>query len=249
VISSFKSNHDSLELEILFDHNISNNIIPDNLLKLIDPQSIQISKIKQDNWLEKVSASLGNIQTKYFHIIRNNKEHKDGLIPIIINDSNAFGMGDHATTSLCIEAIEYAHDKIFHSSVNNVLDIGTGTGILAICAKKIWPKANIYGVDIDQVAIKTSIKHAKLNNVKIDFGMDLSLYKKRHYDIIVANILARPIIEMADDIVSLLSPNGIVILSGFLDDQSILIENRFDQDSLRCVYSLNKNNWVGLILS
>ena len=230
-------------LEIYFGHEILSNMIPIKLLQYIQENSLKIYKIEPKDWVADSASLLSDLETSKFHIIRDLKQQKNHLIPIIINITRAFGTGDHATTLGCIESIEKYCDK----QVKSVLDIGTGTGILAISAKKLWQDAEIIATDIDEVALEVASNHAELNKADIKFQMDLPRGVK--FDVILANILARPLIEMAENIASLLSKNGIIILSGFLDNQLESIISEYQKYNLFSISVINKDRWITLVLA
>ena len=235
-------------MEIYFSEEPHQNIIPKELGNMVDADSIKITKVENKDWTDRALSSLGEIKTEKFHIIRSSDALLSGLIPIILNLTRAFGTGEHATTIGCLEALElYANKK-----VQKVLDIGTGTGILAIAAKKLWPDAEVCATDIDAVAIEVAKEHANTNNVALKFeGMDGvgSLVVKQKYDIVLANILARPLIEMSYDISSLVEECGVVILSGFLENQMHDILGSYAKYDLLKFKHFNKSNWITLILT
>jgi len=224
------------------------NIIPKGLYDLIDSDSIKITKVESKDWTDRALSTLGEIKTEKFHIIRSRDALLSGLIPIILNLTRAFGTGEHATTIGCLEALELHAGK----KVHKVLDIGTGTGILAIAAKKLWPGAEVWATDIDAVAIEVAKEHANTNEVELKFEvMDgvASLGVRQKYDIILANILARPLMEMAENISSLVAASGVVILSGFLENQMDDILEAYEKYYLLRLKHFNKNNWITLILA
>ena len=239
---------DEWRLELYFDAHKDAKIIPENLLPLISTDSIQIIKVENKDWTDFAASSLGEIKTAKFHIIRSNITSAQELIPIILDLTRAFGTGEHATTMGCLEALElYADNKI-----DSVLDIGTGTGILAIAAKKLWPEASVTATDIDEVAIDVAGHHADINNAALTLEvMDgvASMGQAQKYDIILANILARPLIEMGGDITSLMHDKSILILSGFLENQMQSIVECYGKYNIAEVKHTNKNNWITLILT
>ena len=153
-----------------------------------------------------------------------------GLIPFEIDASLAFGTGQHATTSGCLEALDRLERG--GSRFCNIADIGTGTGLLAFAALALWPGAKCIASDIDGVAVDVARDNAAINGVKLGHGggelllvqadgMDSPLLAARApFDLIVANILAGPLVELAPDFARTLAPGGTVILAGLLDMQA-----------------------------
>jgi ribosomal protein L11 methyltransferase len=153
-----------------------------------------------------------------------------GRINFEIDASLAFGTGQHATTSGCLAAL----DKLERDGARfaNVADIGTGTGLLAFAALKLWPDAKCIATDIDPVAMDVARDNAAINGMRtghgagelllaVADGMDSAMLAARTpFDLIIANILAGPLIELAPDFVKALSAGGTVVLAGLLDTQA-----------------------------
>jgi len=239
---------DQWMIEIYFGEKLDRNIMPQELFHFIDQDSLNIVQVENKDWTDRALSSLGEIKTEKFHIMRSRDASQSGLIPIILNLTRAFGTGEHDTTIGCLEVIESYSDK----DVRKVLDIGTGTGILAIAAKKLWPNAAVLATDIDAVAIEVAQEHANINNVLLDLEVIdgvKSLGISEKYDIILANILARPLIEIAQDIAMLVADGGIVILSGFLENQMDDIIESYEKYNLYKLRHFNKNSWITLILT
>lgn len=143
------------------------------------------------------------------------KDKVDSDIIINLDPGGAFGTGTHATTRLCIQALE----KILTEDhqINNAIDVGTGSGILAIAAAKLGVK-NIYGIDIECVSIEASIENAEKNNVSELCHFDDKSIRKTYeeYDLVIVNILAKTIHSMAEDIKRITKRNGTLLLSGLI---------------------------------
>lgn len=167
---------------------------------------------------------------------------KEGEIIIEIDPGAAFGTGTHETTSLCIEQLEGKID-----SESMVLDIGTGTGILAILSSKLGAK-DVLGIDIDDDSVRIAKENVEVNdceNVDIKKG---NLLDKVDYeaDIVVANITADIIIRMVSQLSKVLKNGGLFISSGILSTKvenvrTALLENNFD-----IVETLVKGEWAGI---
>lgn len=142
-------------------------------------------------------------------------DKKDTDIIIKLDPGGAFGTGTHATTRLCIQALEKILDN--DHKINTAIDVGTGSGILAIAAAKLGVK-NIYGIDIESVSIDVSIENAENNNVSDVCHFDDNSIRKTsdEYDLVIVNILAKTIHSMAEDIKRITKRNGILLLSGLI---------------------------------
>lgn len=205
-----------------------------------------IEEIEDKDWLKEVGSNIGDVKTSLFHITREESE-KNNLIPIIIANPRAFGMGDHITTIGCLNALEelYESGKL---NPNAIMDVGTGTGILAIAAKKLYSNADVFGVDICHEAVEISKEHAKLNETDIEFDSEITKYENQKFDLILANILANPLMDMANTISNMLNKNGYLILSGFTSNQLDDLEKTYKNHSLRNVKITNNDEWIVIIM-
>ena len=174
------------------------------------------------NWVAISQAALPPVRAQRFTV---HGSHDRGRIPqgpnaILIEAGEAFGTAHHATTYGCLLAIErLAARGAFH----NILDLGCGSGILAIAAARAWPKARIAGVDIDAQSIVVARENATANRAgnHIEFvcgdGVDDPEIRRRApFDLIIANILAKPLIMLSPDVRRSAGKGGIVVLSGLL---------------------------------
>ena len=138
----------------------------------------------------------------------------------LIEASRAFGTGHHETTSGCLAMLD-ALDGPFA----NVIDIGTGTGLLAFAAAHLWPEAAVMGTDIDPVSIDVTRENAVLNGVAgidlvvADGTLDDAIVARAPYDLVIANILAGPLVSMAPEIASIADAGATIVLAGLLETQ------------------------------
>ncbi len=165
-------------------------------------------------------------------------------IVIEINPSLAFGTGHHETTRLCIEAIEGLVSK---RDINNILDVGCGSGILSISAVMLGIE-DVVGFDTDPVAIIESRKNAKKNGVldKIKFFCGYLDSAKGQYDLIVANVYIEPILFMKEELKSKLSPGGAMIISGIPHIRRDEAVRGLKLAGLVLLDELRQGDWVAL---
>lgn len=172
-------------------------------------------------------------------------------LAVEIEAALAFGTGHHGTTSGCLKAIS---DELKRRRPYAVLDVGTGTGILAFAAAKAL-RARVVAGDIDPVAIEVARANARLNGI----APHLALYvgpgirhplarRRRHFDLVVANILARPLARLARDIASVLAPAGTLVLSGLLDRDVPGIVAAYRTQGLALRSRASREGWATLVL-
>lgn len=139
----------------------------------------------------------------------------------LIDAGRAFGTGHHETTSGCLAMIDGMADRDFA----NVIDVGTGTGLLAFAARELWPDARIMATDIDPMAVDVTRDNAVANHVPgidllvADGALDDAITAAAPYDLVIANVLAGPLISMAPELAAIAAPVATIILAGLLDTQ------------------------------
>ncbi len=189
--------------------------------------------LDDEDWVTMSQAGLDPVEAGRFfvHTAADAGVLPAGRIGIQIEAGLAFGTGQHATTTGCLltlHALGY--------TPKNALDLGTGTAILALAIVKAWPTALVTASDIDPVAIDVSRENSEVNMVNIgeaageialyvaDGLEDEALSARGPFDLVVANILAGPLIEMAPSIAAALAPGGTLILAGLLAGQADAVE-------------------------
>jgi ribosomal protein L11 methyltransferase len=174
-----------------------------------------------------------------------------GVIPIRIEAGLAFGTGHHETTALCLAALS---DLSKRRRFDNVLDLGCGTGLLAIGAAKLWRKP-VLASDIDVVAVEVTRENAAANGeaplvraLTADGLTHPVLARKAPYDLIIANILASPLTRLAPDIARALAPGGIALLSGLLAWQENMVTSFYRPQGLVYRGARRSGAWSALVL-
>ncbi len=175
----------------------------------------------------------------------------DGQIPLEIDASIAFGSGEHGTTHGCLLLLEKLYDQGFKPHC--VLDMGCGSGILAIGAAKLWPVPTI-GVDIEDDAKILTLQHAESNNVGEyitayvgDGYKTYAVQQIEHFDLIIQNILPGPLKDMAPDMYQYLDDSGYLILSGILHDQADDVIAVHDALGLKLREHIKIGEWTSLL--
>lgn len=169
--------------------------------------------------------------------------------PIIIEPKMAFGTGHHPTTALCLTCIADLHREGAIAPGMEFLDLGTGSGILGIGLAKLG--LNGLGLDIDPQAIACADENAAINNVaetfKVAVGGINTLPEGKRFQVIVANILSKPLIFMAKDILNHLEPGGCLALSGILVEQAPDVIRAYQRLGLPEPVQRNEGEWCGLL--
>ncbi len=230
-------------------HNIEDiKIIADNII---------IEQMPDVNWLEKTYQEFKAFSIGPFFI---HGSHHDGDVPeaqidIQVDAATAFGSGEHETTNGCLQAMLDLKGK--GACPWNILDMGTGSGILAIAAWKLW-KSPVLAVDNDEESVRVAALHAKMNGVALsktamtcehgDGFNAPSVAKQKPYELILANILAGPVIEMAPDLVNVLDDNGYAVLSGMLVEQSNLVISAYEGAGLTFKKRYDIGEWTTVVM-
>ena len=204
--------------------------------------TVETEGIEQEDWQ--------NGWRKYYHpleigrrlaVVPSWQEYDTDRVKLLLDPGLAFGTGGHETTSLCLEAL----DELVQGG-ERMLDIGTGSGILAIAALKLGA-ASAEGVDIDPVAVRTAVENAALNQVEDRFsGLvgDLSDQASGTYQIITANIVANAIISLSPAVPGLLAEGGHFIASGIIDTRADEVEEALRAAGLAVAARKEKRGWV-----
>jgi len=202
----------------------------------------RIEELGEADWVTMSQAGLEPIRAGRFFV--HTPTHRSlvppNAIAFEIDAGLAFGTGQHATTCGCLSALDSMQRN--DCRFTNIADIGTGTGLLAFAALSLWPEARCIATDIDAVAVEVARDNAAINRVALGHGsgelllaaadgMESPMLAARApFDLIIANILAGPLIELAPDFACALSPGGTVILAGLLDTQADTVIAAYEEN-------------------
>ncbi len=216
----------------------------------------QIEILKNKNWLTENVIKFPPQEVADFCVygIHEKKTPKTKKIPIQVYAATAFG-STHQTTHMCLNAItDLAHIGF---KPQHILDVGTGSGVLSIATAKKWKnlKPHILGVDIDRESVNVAGQNVFDNNVQnmVDIfysnGFSSKHVKERApYDLILANILARPLISMAKDMALSCRVNAYVVLSGFNTEQEDWVLNAYQKVGFKLIKLYQKDHWRAALL-
>jgi ribosomal protein L11 methyltransferase len=217
--------------------------------------NFEIEQLPETDWLTLSQAGLEPIRAGRFHV--HTPEHpplaEPGTRDFVIPASRAFGTGQHATTAGCLAMLSEMRAQ--GVLVRNLADIGTGTGLLAFAALDLWPRALATASDIDGVCVGVVEDNAAMNHVPLGAGagelvmvvadgMDDALLQARGpYDLVIANILAGPLIGLAPDFARALVPGGHLLLAGLLETQEAQVRAACRRAGLRLAARLVNGDW------
>lgn len=214
-------------------------------------QGFAIERMPEIDWVTKSLEGLDPVRAGRFFVYGGHDAGKvpAGAVPILVDAGRAFGTGHHETTMGCLA---YISEIVQPGRKLNALDIGTGTGILAIAIAKC-AHVNVLASDIDPVAVGIARENARRNGVGLfvaavaaaGFGHP-TLAARAPYDLIVANILARPLVALAPAFRAHLAPGGTLILSGILGTQETMVTAALRMQGLYLKSRKPMGDWVTL---
>jgi ribosomal protein L11 methyltransferase len=206
------------------------------------------------DWVRQSLEGLAPVAAGRFflHGAHDRARRRAGGISLEIDAGTAFGTGHHGTTEGCLVAL----DRLLkHRTPQRILDVGCGTGVLAIAAARATLRPALAS-DIDPEAVRVTLDNARLNGVRprvrsiVAAGLGHpGIAAGAPYDLIFANILARPLVALATGLARVLAPGGHLILSGLTLDQSRWIEATYRSRGLVLAARIRRGNWVSLVLT
>lgn len=208
-----------------------------------------LKEMPDEDWVGMSQSGLSPIEAGQFYVHGSHDVPPPGAaIPILVDAGQAFGTGHHGTTKDCLLMLDTLREKA--ATPATILDLGTGAGILAIAAAKLFPNADILATDIDAVAIEVAQENSALNDVAYDTlvadGFQTDGLNGRTFDLVIANILAGPLRELAPEISRAIAPGGQAILSGILDEQADWVAGAFQEAGLRVEKRPSLDGWTSM---
>ena len=220
----------------------------------------ETAPVEDEDWITLSQQGLEPIQAGRFFV--HTPLHRDrapsDAIALEIDAGRAFGTGQHETTSGCLIALSRLKES--GANFSDVLDLGTGTGLLAFAALRLWPAARAIASDVDPVSIEVSEENAGINRVPLgrarrqlelavaDGMSHVRLKARAPYDLVIANILAGPLIDLAPSVAEAIAPGGRLILAGLLDHQAAKVAAAYRRQGLMLSFTERRGEWPTLVM-
>jgi len=223
----------------------------ESVLRAHDELTVTRDKLADADWLAMSLSGLPPVREGRFFVYGAHDEGRrpPNKIALKIDAGAAFGTGHHGTTAGCLFAFDALLKK---RAFERVLDVGAGTGVLAIAAAKTGSRIAV-GTDIDEPSVRISNENAKLNGANACFvhasGLDdIEVAKHGPYDLVFANILAPPLVALSKDVHAALKPGGVAILSGLLRTQERRVKAAYLSKGFIVQTRIHRDAWCTLVL-
>ncbi len=212
----------------------------------------RVEEVIERDWVTMSLEGLPPVSAGPFFVAGSHAiaRHAPGKIAVLIEAGPAFGTGHHGTTLGCLLALD---DVRRRRAIGKVLDLGTGSGVLAIAALKAGASMAL-GTDIDFDSVPVANENAKKNNVTGFTAMHVTgarhprIRQAAPYDTVFANILMKPLIGLAPEIARLTAPGGTIILSGLLHHQAMQVRQAFEGHGILFERRIRKDGWSTLVM-
>lgn len=214
--------------------------------------SPEIQQLSDEDWVAMSQAGLEPIREGRFivHTEAHPVAPRTGERAFLINAGQAFGTGHHGTTAGCLAMLDRLADEEFA----RIIDLGTGTGLLAFAARHLWPDAMVVATDIDPVAIEVTAENAETNGIErvqlivADGARSPAITGDGPYDLIIANILAGPLVAMAPEIAAIAAPSATIVLAGLLTNQADKVRAAYQAVGCSVADAEERGDWTILRL-
>jgi len=211
-----------------------------------------IEPLYDEDWVTLSQAGLEPIREGRFvvHTSAHPIDPPAGGRAFLIDAGRAFGTGHHATTSGCLAMLDAMAERRFV----NIIDVGTGTGLLAFAARHLWPEARVMATDIDPMAIEVTRENAEANAIAgvdlivADGALDDAITAAAPYDLIIANVLAGPLVSMAPELAAIAAPNATIVLAGLLETQRDQVVEAYAACGCTLLQTDRRGDWTILKL-
>ncbi|MEL6875310.1 MAG: 50S ribosomal protein L11 methyltransferase, partial [Pseudomonadota bacterium] len=220
----------------------------------------KVEKLPDADWVSLSQEGLEPIRAERFYVHTGNDAplSDPDVVNLQIDAGQAFGTGHHETTLGCLKTLDRLKRRGQH--FRNIIDVGTGTGLLAMAARHLWPVARLMASDVDPVAVEVGRRNVTLNGFQTGNGRhaidmvssngldDRTIRQRAPFDLIIANILARPLIGLAPQISAAAAPGSTLILAGLLTEQQDDLVKAYVRNGFRLQDTRLEDQWPCLVL-
>ncbi|PRX35077.1 ribosomal protein L11 methyltransferase [Meinhardsimonia xiamenensis] len=215
-----------------------------------------VSELPETDWVAHVRRELQPVVAGRFFVYGSHDAERvpEGVVPLLIEASMAFGTGHHGTTQGCLLALDDLLASGF--APRRVIDVGAGTAVLAMAAARVWPEAQVIASDIDPVAVEVAEANLAANGMEGRVrcveaaGLDHpEIAAAAPFDLVFANILKGPLVMLAPDIAAAMAPGGRVILSGILNEQADEVAAAYAAEGFEELARRALGDWTTLTLA
>jgi len=253
-VSLFEVPDGGWSVDAYYEHEPARSAIADVADSASPESTLVLEPVPDENWVAVSQAGLPPVEAGRFliHGSHDRPVGRQRRNAIEIDAGEAFGTAHHATTLGCLIAIDrLTRQRRF----DHVLDLGCGSGVLAIAAARVLPDATITASDFDPEAVRVASENVRKNalagriGVVTSLGLAHPLLRRRApYDLVIANILAEPLIDIAQRLAHVVRPRGIVVLSGILQSQAAAVLAAYGAAGFARLQTDRLNGWVILTL-
>ncbi|GAA0277488.1 50S ribosomal protein L11 methyltransferase [Alteraurantiacibacter aestuarii] len=216
---------------------------------------LTLEELPETDWVTESQKGIDPIRAGRFHVRTPDHAALDepGVVDFCIPAAQAFGTGHHETTAGCLTMLDAMKRRGVHA--RHIADIGTGTGLLAFGAMHLWPTAHATASDNDPLCLPAVLDNAEMNAIPLgtapgqlamviaDGMKDDFLVQRAPFDLLIANILAAPLIEMAPEFAAAVAPRGNIVLAGLLATQESRVRAAYMHAGFRLQARIINGDW------
>ena len=223
-----------------------------SLTGVTEPDSVVLSPVNEENWTQQCQELLATVVLGDITVIPI-QSAEDALPPkkdaVYIIPGMGFGTGHHETTSTVIQLLQHKALQA-PATPQKIMDFGTGSGILAIAAMKLFPDSQVWANDIDEDALTNARENSLINGIStINFFNDEITSPKQSFDLLIANVYAEVLCQFVNTFYGCLNPKGKLILSGIMTSLVPMIRESFDSDRWVELEHVQLGNWNSFLFS
>ena len=211
--------------------------------------------LKNEDWVQAYLSELKPVICDNFYFYNESiqsapdrkRSENVNLIPIKLNSALAFGSGHHQTTQACLLNMRYLFEQNSYE-LKRILDMGCGTGILGICALKLWKDAKLIGIDIEDEAVRITKDNYKANGTDATAIVgDCPPKVTSEFDLVFCNILKQPLVNLCSDFSKVMRQGAYIITSGFIISQEAEIDEIYTAHGFEIINRIQIDDWLSVM--